>query len=51
MLFFTIQKLSVAKETKQWVQFVLLSSYKVSYSDVNSINVIWSSCKVPDIFV
>ena len=47
MLFATIKKLRVVKETKQWVQFALLSSYKISHY-VKSINMIRSLSKVPD---
>jgi len=50
-LFSTIQKLRVAKETKQWVQFALLSTYKTSCYDVKNINMIWSLSKVRHIFV
>lgn len=42
--------LSVAMQTQKWVPFALLPSYKIFHTAVN-INILRSSCKVPDTFV
>jgi hypothetical protein len=39
---------SVVMKMQQWVSFALLSSYKIFRTAVNNINLLRSSCKVPD---
>jgi hypothetical protein len=46
-----IKPLSVAMEVQEWVLFVLLSSYKIFLTAVDTINVLRYSCKVSDIVV
>ena len=40
-----------AKEKQEWVPLALLASYKIFRSALNNINVLRSSCKVPDNFI
>ena len=44
-----IKTLSAAMETQQWVPLPLLSRHKTLRTAVNNINVLGSSCKVPDV--
>ena len=46
-----IKSLTVAMETQEWISFALLSSYKIFRVAVNTLKVITSSSKVPDIVV
>ena len=46
-----IKPLNVDIETQEWFYFVVFSSYKVFCTAVNSVNVLWTSCKVPCFFL
>jgi hypothetical protein len=46
-----VKLMSVAMETWQWVLLELLLSYKIFCTGVKNINLLKSSCKVPNILV
>ena len=46
-----IESLSVATETKEWVPFALVSSYRTLVAAVNNKKLIRSLYEVPKIFV
>jgi hypothetical protein len=46
-----IKPLSVTMETQEWGYFAMLYSYKILRTSINTVNVLKSSCKVPQILV
>jgi hypothetical protein len=46
-----IKLLTVAMGMQEWITFALLLSYKILCTAVNNVNIVRSSCKVPDIVV
>jgi len=47
--FNNIKLLTVAMGMQEWVTFVLLLSHKIFCTAFNNVNILSSSCKVPDI--
>ena len=46
-----VKPLSVAMKTQEWVPIALLSTNKVFHSAVSGLNMLRSSCQLPDIFI